>query len=231
MRLLRRAVEITSDDPLPRASEVPEWLRRHSPAYPCTRCLEPRARPANVRRSPWVSVRLEEHLQHDSVFIHSAPQPVGNTTDEHVHFVQMPSQTSTRFTVTQSSSEFVTEVDALRADGFSRHLNATLEQEFFDIAVTQGVSVVQPDGAPDDRERESITGQLLVGRHRVTLPQTTCQYPQMLCCAEAPRHANCCRCAGRCSPSSVRSLDSYTCKIRRALRTSPRASQSRMAEA
>jgi hypothetical protein len=103
-----------------------------------------------------VPVSLQEYIQYSSVFIDCSPQPVGNATHEYVHFIQVPSQASTRFTVTQSSSEFVTEVDAPRADGFSRHLNATLEEEFFDIAVTQGVSVVQPDGAPDDREWKSV---------------------------------------------------------------------------
>jgi hypothetical protein len=46
-----------------------------------------------------ISVALEQHIQHGSVFIHGSPQPMGNAAHEHVHFVQMPSLASSGFTV------------------------------------------------------------------------------------------------------------------------------------
>ena len=73
--------------------------------------------------------------------------------------------------MTEPSSEPAADVDALRTDGFSRDFDAPLEQDLFDIAVTQGVSVVEPDGVPDDGERESVAGQLLIDRRLGTLPQ------------------------------------------------------------
>jgi hypothetical protein len=124
-----------------------------------------------------VPVALKQHIQHDPVLVHSAPQPVGNATDEHVHFVQMPPQASAGFAMAQPLSELVTSVNAAGADGFSRDLDAAFEQQLLDIAVTQRVSVLQPDGVSDDRAWESITGQLLVGQHEGTLPRTTCQNP------------------------------------------------------
>jgi hypothetical protein len=55
-------------------------------------------------------------MQHGSVFIDCSPQPMGNATDEHVHFVQVPSHASPGFSVAQPSSELVTETDAPRAN-------------------------------------------------------------------------------------------------------------------
>jgi hypothetical protein len=57
-------------------------------------------------------------------------------------------------------SEVTAERDAPDANRVSGDLDAPLEEQLLDIPVAQGVSVVEPDGVSDDRERESITGQL-----------------------------------------------------------------------
>lgn len=36
------------------------------------------------------------------------------------------------------------------------------------LPVTQGGPVIAPDGVPDDREWESVTGQLLINGHQGT---------------------------------------------------------------
>jgi len=73
--------------------------------------------------------------------------------------------------VTQTLSEFLTEVDTPGADGLAGHLDTSLEEEFFDITVTEGVTVVEPNGMTDDGERESVARQLLGGQHPFTLLQ------------------------------------------------------------
>jgi len=116
-------------------------------------------------------VPLEKHIEHRTVFVNGASEPMGDLTHDHVHFVEMPPGTPPGFPVTQVLSELFAEVDTPGADGFARHFNlsAPLEQQFLDVSVTQGKAVVEPDRVADDRERESVPWELLVGQYSLTL--------------------------------------------------------------
>ncbi|WP_425429947.1 hypothetical protein [Deinococcus hopiensis] len=105
------------------------------------------------------------------MFVDRPPQPVFDTADVHAHFIKVPPGTTSWFPVTEALGEEMAEVDAPRADGFTRHADAPLQQKFFDIAGAQGKSVVEPYGVADDREGEPVAGELLTAQHRVTLPQ------------------------------------------------------------
>ena len=79
---------------------------------------------------------LEEHVEYGSLVVDGSPEPVGHATHDHVQLVQMPPRTPTGFPVTQSQSKRLAEIDAPGADGFARHLNAPLEQQFLDVSIT-----------------------------------------------------------------------------------------------
>ncbi|WP_425556231.1 hypothetical protein [Deinococcus rubellus] len=67
-------------------------------------------------------------------------------------------------------SEFLAEIDAPCSHGFASNLDPALKKQLFDVAVTQGESVVEPDRVTNDRQWESVAGQLLIGQHWTTLP-------------------------------------------------------------
>jgi len=83
-------------------------------------------------------VPLEKHVEYASLLVNGSPEPMDDPTHDHMHFVEMPPG----FQVTQVLSELFAEVDTPCADGFARHLNAPLEQQFLDISITQGIPVV-----------------------------------------------------------------------------------------
>jgi hypothetical protein len=69
----------------------------------------------------------------------------------------------------QSSSVEAAEFDAPEADRFSRHSDAPLGQQIFNVSVAQVEALVEPDGVTDDIWRESVT---LVCIHTPILPVT-----------------------------------------------------------
>jgi len=104
-------------------------------------------------------------------------EPMGDPTHHHMHFVEMPPRTPPGFAMTQVLCERCAEVDTPGADGFARHFDAPLEQQFLDVSVTQGVSMVEPDRVADDRERKSVPWELLVAQHALTLRQQLARTP------------------------------------------------------
>jgi len=123
------------------------------------------------RRRRGVALPLEEHVEHGCVFVDSPPSPMDHPTHDHVHLVQRPPGTPPGFPVAQVLSEFTTEIDAPGVDGFAGHFDPPLKQQPFDVPITQGRAVGQPDGMADDRKRESVPWKLLVAQHGLTLRQ------------------------------------------------------------
>ena len=66
-----------------------------------------------------ITMSLELDVQHRSIFIDGPPQPMGDTADIDVHFVQMPPGTTSWFPVTKSLGELISEFDAPGANGFA----------------------------------------------------------------------------------------------------------------
>lgn len=128
-----------------------------------------------------VTVALKEDVQHSAMLVYGPPQPVGDASDIHMHFVEMPPGTPSGFPMAQALGEQVTEGDAPGADRFPGHADPTFQQQYFDIPVAQREPVIQPDGAADHVEGEPVATKLLTAQHRVTLPQqlaaTSCQNP------------------------------------------------------
>jgi hypothetical protein len=104
------------------------------------------------------------------VFVDCTPQPVVDPADVHTHLVKVPPRTPTGFSVAKALSEEVAELDAPRPDGLTCHGDASFQQQFLNISVTQGEAVVQPDRVADEGKGEPVTGELLTAQHRVTLP-------------------------------------------------------------
>lgn len=120
---------------------------------------------------PCVSMALKGNVQDNAVFINGLPQPVGDATNVHVHFIEVLPGTPSGFPMAQTLGEEVAELDAPGANGLARHADSSFQQKFFNIPVAQGKPVVELNGVPDDRERESIARKLLTAQHRATLPK------------------------------------------------------------
>ncbi|BDP43611.1 hypothetical protein DAETH_35800 (plasmid) [Deinococcus aetherius] len=118
-----------------------------------------------------VAVFLKENFQHGSVFVHGPPQPLFDTPHVHAHLVKVPPGTPTGFPVAEILSKEISEFEAPSADGLVGDGDASFQQKFLDVPVTEGEPVVEPHGVADNRRGEPVTGELLTAEHCVTLPQ------------------------------------------------------------
>ena len=73
-----------------------------------------------------ISVPLEEYIDHSPVLVERSLQPVGDTTYDHMHFVEMPARTSAGFQVAWILSDVGTKINAPGADGLTLNFNSTL---------------------------------------------------------------------------------------------------------
>jgi len=113
---------------------------------------------------------LQQNIEHEPVLVHSPPQPVSNAVHSRTHLVEMPTGTPSGFPLAQVFSEEGSEFYAPFAERLVTHLDAALVQQFLDISVAQGVTVVEPDGLLDDDHRESVAVRLGVGHGRSAYP-------------------------------------------------------------
>ena len=110
-----------------------------------------------------VAVPLKENVEHEAVLVDRSPKPVADAVHGRTHLVQMPPGTPPGFPVAQFFCEEGSEFNAPLAEGLVADLNAALVEQFLDIPVTQGKSVVQPDGMLDDGHWKSVAVGLEVG--------------------------------------------------------------------
>ena len=80
-----------------------------------------------------VTVALKEDVQHSAVLQGGSPQPVGDASDIHMHFVEMPSGTPSGFPMAEALGEQVTEGDVPGADRFPGHADPTFQQRFWQL--------------------------------------------------------------------------------------------------
>ena len=106
---------------------------------------------------------LKENALHEAVLVHGPPKPVSNAVNGRTHLVQMPPGTPSGLPVTQVFGEEGSKFDTPFAQGFVADLDAALIEQFLNIPVTQGKSVVEPDSVPDDGHWEAVAVGFRVG--------------------------------------------------------------------
>ena len=104
-----------------------------------------------------VSVFLKQNVQHVPVFVDRSPQPLLDPTDLDAHLVQMPSRTPAGFSMAQFLGQEWGELDVPLTEGFVTDLNTTLVKQFLNVPLAEGEAVVEPQGIPNDTQRESMS--------------------------------------------------------------------------
>jgi len=112
-----------------------------------------------------VRMPLEENALHDTVLFHGPPKPMSNAVYAHPHLVEMPSG----FPVAQVFSEKGSELDPPFTEGAMTHLLSRAEH-FLHVPVTQGKSVVQPEGVLGNDYGEAVAVGLGVGHGGLACP-------------------------------------------------------------
>lgn len=104
-----------------------------------------------------VSVFLKQNVQHVPVFVDRSPQPMLDPADLDADLVQMPSRTPPGFSMAQFLGQEWGELDVPLTEGFVTDLNTTLVKQFLNVPLAEGEAVVEPQGIPNDTQRESMS--------------------------------------------------------------------------
>ena len=104
-----------------------------------------------------VSVFLKQNVQHVPVFVDRSPQPMLDPADLDADLVQMPSRTPAGFSMAQFLGQEWGELDVPLTEGLVTDLNTTLVKQFLNVPLAEGEAVVEPQGIPNDTQRESMS--------------------------------------------------------------------------
>ena len=95
------------------------------------------------------------------MLIHCSPSIVDLAMDGEENLIQIPLVPGLGMVTTQSIGIPLTKLQTPLANCFVGQLDASLSHDLFDVAITQGEAVVQPDTITNDRRRESDDPPLL----------------------------------------------------------------------
>jgi hypothetical protein len=115
-------------------------------------------------------VPLKQDTEYNTVFVHCSPEPMSDAIDACTHINQMPPGTPTGFPVAKFIGEQRPEFDTPFTEGLVTDLDAALVEQFLNITVAQGETVVQPNRMLDDGHGEAVAVGLWVGHGRSAYP-------------------------------------------------------------
>lgn len=106
---------------------------------------------------------LKENVEDVSILVYRPPQPVGDPSDPHVHFIQMSPRTPSGFSVTQflSQERSKSKFDVPLPQGLVADHAPALMEEFLHVTLTEREPMVEPQGVADDAQGKSMTVRLL----------------------------------------------------------------------
>ena len=104
---------------------------------------------------------LKENVEDVSILVYRPPQPVGDPSDPHVHFIQMSPRTPSGFSVTQFLSQERSKFDVPLPQGLVADHDPALVEEFRHVTLTEREPMVEPQGVADDAQGKSMTVRLL----------------------------------------------------------------------
>lgn len=106
---------------------------------------------------------LNENVEDVSILVYRPPQPVGDPSDPHVHFIQMSPRTPSGFSVTQflSQERSKSKFDVPLPQGLVADHAPALMEEFLHVTLTEREPMVEPQGVADDAQGKSMTVRLL----------------------------------------------------------------------
>ena len=113
-----------------------------------------------------ISPILEEQIQDRARGINGPPQPEFPALDLDADLVQEPPVTPTGFPVPQFFGEEGGELDVPLAQGFVADPNAALLEDFLDVTLAEGETMIEPEGILDDAQWETMAVGLAVSHRR-----------------------------------------------------------------
>ena len=131
--------ELVRGDALRRKALLPRQLSRQSP-----------------RRSS-AAPALDEVVEHLAVVVDRPPDPVFPTTDLDDHFVEMPDCARPREAAAKITCNQAPELQKPTPDGLARNIDATLGQQFLDIAERQPEPGIKSNRVLDDHRRKAMS--------------------------------------------------------------------------
>jgi hypothetical protein len=103
-----------------------------------------------------IASALHEDVEHMIVLVDSPPQVMPLTLNGEKYLIQVPLVTRSRAPVTELIGVVLPKLPTPLADGFMGDGDATLEQQFFHVAVAQGEAIIEPDAMADDLAGEAV---------------------------------------------------------------------------
>lgn len=114
--------------------------------------------PEQPQRRGLIASGLDQDLENLAFAVDGAPHIHLPSSDRDHHFVEMPSIVGLGSDLAQVLGNYWPEFENPPTDRFIADHQAALGQEILDIPVAQGKPKVEPDSAPNDVGRKSVTG-------------------------------------------------------------------------
>ena len=102
---------------------------------------------------------LHEQVENLAFVVNRAPEPELPARDHHGHLVEMPLRRRPWASTAKLSSERRPELQYPSSHRFVGHIQPTLSEQIFDVAIAERETHIEPHGVPDDRGREMVAGK------------------------------------------------------------------------
>ena len=102
---------------------------------------------------------LHEQVENLTFVVNRAPQPELPALDHYGHLIEMPSRRWPRASAAKFSGEQQSELQDPSPYRFVGHIEPTLSEQIFDVAIAEGEAHIQPNSVPDDRWRKLVAGK------------------------------------------------------------------------
>ena len=106
-----------------------------------------------------VAPSLHKQVENLAFVVNRAPQPKLPARNHHGHLVEMPLRRWPRASTAKFSSEQWPEFQDPPLHRFVGHIEPTLSEQIFDVAIAERETHIEPDGVPDDRGRKLVAGK------------------------------------------------------------------------
>src|SRR5215471_3644611 len=104
----------------------------------------------------FVAAALHEDIEDVVVLVNRTPEVMALAIDGQKHFIQVPLVPWLGASVLQLIRVVLPEFQTPLADGLMGHVDATLEQDLFHVAIAQREAIVEPDPMADDLAGETV---------------------------------------------------------------------------
>jgi hypothetical protein len=110
-------------------------------------------------RCSLVAPSLYQQVENLTFVVNRAPQPKLPARNHRGHLVEMPLRRRPRASTAKISGEQWPELQHPPSHRFVGHIEPTLSEQIFDVAIAERETHIEPSGVPDDRRRRLVAGK------------------------------------------------------------------------